>query len=251
MAMHRHSLPLWASLFALGISGILSAQREQGLLAHDALLLQPHAMAEPALGIADYEPFNHVLGGDSLRTCNGYACNGWLDDKYPGGGTKHRGYYKDGELVIYSNYRPDGTIEREFKALDHMHSLRRTVHPDGTLRSETRYANGAVMQRTDHFPSGRLREVEVRHAGGHYMERHERFAADGTPISSFRLVDVRREEFETINYHPDGRPRTTGRSRFNREQGRILRHGIWTTFDADGNVVGQERYADGVLIFAR
>ena len=103
-AMHR-TLFLTLSLIWVGV---ITAQQDSLLLAHEQHAIGEASIEDGTGAVIDYEPLNGALGGDSIRYCNGYACIGWVEDRYPSGALKHRGYYNDGQLIIYKNYHPDG-----------------------------------------------------------------------------------------------------------------------------------------------
>ncbi|MBK7944418.1 MAG: hypothetical protein IPJ85_03480 [Flavobacteriales bacterium] len=135
------ALILWGGL-TLMIN--CAAQPDTLLLAFDEHYSLGDPGDDPLPELNAFERFNPHTGGDSLRTCGSFPCNGWIEDRYLNGQLKHKGYYHEGRLVSYKNFHTNGNVEREFKEVDAIRSILRTWHPNGNLRSETRFADGSV-----------------------------------------------------------------------------------------------------------
>lgn len=221
------------------------AQDDLALMAADAFTIDPEQLEDPAAVIADYEVFNPVTGGDSVRLCNGHPCIGWVEDLHANGAVKHKGYYVDGRLTLYKNQRPDGSLEREFRSVDALRSVLRTYHANGQPATETRFTDGQALRYEEHYRNGQLRYAEEKHRSGAYYERMDLFATDGRPISTLELVDRRKVEFLQREYHPGGQVRCEGRARYNPLRMDTQRIGTWTYRDAQGRVVRTEEYVDG------
>ncbi len=220
-------------------------QEDQGLLNTDEHYVMGDAGEDPSPELHAYEGLNRALGGDSVRYCSGHPCIGWVEDHYPDGTLKHRGNYDAGQLLIYKNYHPTGSLEREFRSIDAMKSVLRTYHPNGNLRSETRYVDGVVTNYQDNYVNGQLRYAEERDRKESFFVRMDLFAANGTPVSLFQLVDRKQLEFELKEFHPSGALRSTGRARYDRSRMDTQRVGVWRHYDAAGALVKEEHYTDG------
>ena len=240
-ALSRCSLVLFPAVFALASYG----QEGDGLLSADDFVIDTALLEDPTSAIAGYEKYSALLGGDSVRRCNGLPCIGWVEDHHAGGALKHRGYYDAGRLLLYKNYHVDGSLERDFKALDNVRCVLRTYHVNGVLCSETRYVDGVALRYADHYRNGQLRYEEEKHRSGAYYERMNIHAPDGKPISTMELVDRKRTEFLLREYHPNGRLRSEGRARYNPQRMDTQRIGNWVFFDTEGHRTGGEEYVDG------
>ena len=223
----------------------LSAQHDTLILVHDEHFVLGDVGEDPSPDLYAYEALNKALGGDSVRSCSNHPCIGWVEDNYPNGTLKHRGYYDQGHLTVYRNYHPNGILEREFKAIDPVKSVLRTYHVNGQLRSEARYANGVAISYEDHYLDGVLRYAEERHRSEPYFIRMDLFAADGKPISTLQLVDKKRVEFDQKEFHPGGALKCAGRARYDPSRMDTQRVGTWTYYDISGAVVRSEDYQDG------
>lgn len=232
-------------LWLAGAGGPLAAQPDTLILAHDDLQALPDEMEDPVAVMDGYEPLNTTLGGDSVRNCQGYGCSGWVEDHYSSGQLKHRGFYVEGQLVIYKNFHADGTLEREFKAVDNVKSLMRTYHANGQLRSETKYVHGQAVEYVDHYSNGQVRYAEEKHGTEPYYLRMDLFRHDGSPISTLHIVDKRTATFEQSEFWPDGHVRCKGKARYDPNRMDTQRIGTWTYFDMLGQPRFEEAYVDG------
>lgn len=224
---------------------VAQAQHDTLVLAHDELVALPETADDPTAGVEGYEALVGTLGGDSVRLCQGYSCSGWVEDHYPDGAMKHRGFYQEGQLVIFKNFHPTGAVEREFKVLDNVKSQLRTYYASGQMRSETRYVHGVALEYADHYPNGQLRYAEEKHRSEPYYLRMDLYRPDGKPISTLELVDKRTVTFELAEYWPDGKVRCKGQARYNPNRMDTQRTGTWTYYDQAGAARFDEAYVDG------
>jgi antitoxin component YwqK of YwqJK toxin-antitoxin module len=232
-------------IVASSILGRASAQYDEPVLYDgNAAFLNDTLMGEEEVP-DPYAPLNAALGGDSLRYCKGIACAGWVEDHYPDGTLRHRGYYGDGKLLVYSNYHPNGLLEREFKVQGSTHCSIRTWHSNGVLRGETAYVNGDARTYTEHYTNGAVRYTEEKHPSQPYYKVMDVFAPDGKPISTLHIVDKKKIVFEQREYWSNGQLRAVGRSQFNPHRYDSQRIGAWTYYDASGKPVKEERYVEG------
>ncbi|MFT3885071.1 MAG: hypothetical protein QM724_06460 [Flavobacteriales bacterium] len=116
--------------------------------------------------IAGYDALAPALGGDSIRLCGGHGCSGWVEDRYPDGRLRHRGYYRGGHLLTFKNYHPNGQLEREFHAQGDAHGTLHTFHLSGTPRSETEFVEKRPVVHTEHYTDGRVRGQEEHRCSG-------------------------------------------------------------------------------------
>lgn len=206
---------------------------------------------DPSPDLNAYEALNKALGGDSTRLCGGHPCIGWVEDHYPGGAVKHRGYYDQGQLMVYRNFHANGNLERDYKAIDAVKSVLRTYHANGQLRSEAKFLNGVPVTYEDHYVNGVLRYAEERHRSEPYFIRMDLFAADGKPISQLQLVDRKRVEFVQKEYHPGGALKSEGRARYDPSRMDTQRIGTWIYYDVSGAVIREEDYQQGKVAMVR
>lgn len=248
--MERHFLVLlW---LACGLPNMGWAQEDEDpLLVADDYRVSEELVDDPSPQLHRFDRYNHWVGGEEVRLCEGRPCNGWQEDRYADGTLQHRGLYAEGRLQVYKNYHPTGEMERDFKLLDANRSVLRTYDVNGGLRSEARYVNGVMRSYEDRYPNGSVRFIERRHPKEPYYIKMDLYAADGKPISILRLSDRRRLLFELLEYHPDGTLKSEGRARYDQGRQGSVRIGTWRYFDLEGNVEREEEYVDGKVHVAR
>jgi len=207
--------------------------------------VKPESLIDPVYGITAYEALNSQLDGDSTRRCDGYACIGWVEDNYDDGTLMHRGYYNDGQLIMYKNYYPNGNLEREFKVLDNLKCQVKLYFPNGQMRSYVRYHRGDPFIWQDYYDNGQLQyDEELNKKTGAYIKSNT-FTASGSPMLSLELVNKKRMEFEHREYHINGQVKLEGGTRYVSSIMDQRRMGIWKHFDIDGKLTQEDTYVDG------
>jgi len=206
------------------------------------------SIVDPEYGINLYENLNYRLGGDSTRMDKkGYAARGWIEDKYPGGGTLHKGYYTDGHLKIYKNHYPDGTVERSFRTMDNYRSSMETYYPDGKLKSRVLYSEGVPLKWEDFYPSGRLEYTEEFNKTLDYYLAKKSFHANGKPNESLLLIKESKRLYESKQYSDTGILVQEGKIVFNEVEFDYRKIGKWSIYDTSGKLVKEQFYVDGKL----
>ena len=246
MINDRSLRPLFLLVLPL-IAMALHGQVDPALLAREEGGMSAAVVEDEEPALTDYDALVPALGGDSVRISNGFPCIGWVEDRWPAGGLKHRGYYNDGRLVVFKNYHQNGAMEREFKMLDDRRCQTRTYYSNGTLRSEALHVEGVCLKYADHYPSGLLRYQEEKHKSEPYYMVMDIYAADGKPISTLHIVDKKKVVFEQKEYHPSGQIRSAGRAQFDPGSMDTKRIGTWTNYDVQGVPISEEHYVEGRL----
>lgn len=235
---------LWPLSFILLCHTAANAQGDTLLLADEMMAVTALAEDDASM-INEYEALNKALGRDSVRLCQGYACTGWMEDKYADGSLKHRGFYQDGQLLVYKNFHGNGTVEREFRSVDNFRGVLITYHTSGVVRSEVKYFKGEALEWTDHYANGQVRYEEEKHKTEPWYLKMNLYQPDGKPISTMMLVDKKKNEIEQKEYWPNGMLRLVGRARFDPNRQDCVRVGTWINYDAKGATISEDRYVDG------
>ncbi len=241
----RRPLPLLCVLFPFMVPA--TAQTSPDLAAMVPAVGEREGSADEDNGLAVYDRFLAMIGGDSVRTCNGYPCIGWVEDRWPEGALKHRGYYDNGHLILFKNYFRSGALERAFKRLDDRKCVLKSFHGNGRLRSEALYVDGASLEYADYYPSGQMRYREEKDRSEPYYTVMDLFAENGTPLSTLHLVDKKHMIFEQHEYHANGQVHVSGRAQYDPGSMDSKRIGTWSTFGEDGKLIQEEKYVEGKL----
>ncbi len=229
----------------LAISITTFSQDDLATVSTDPHYVKPSELIDPVYGITIYEDLNGNLGGDSTRNCRNYACNGWVEDLYQDGSLLHRGYYNDGQLIMYKNYYPNGELEREFKMVDNLKCQTKLYFPNGRLKSYVKYHRGDPFIWQDHYENGQLLyDEELSKQTGVYIKSNT-YAANGVPMSTLELVNKKRMEYDHKEYHVNGAVKLEGKTRYISSIMDHRRVGVWKHFDLNGNLIEEDTYVDG------
>ena len=202
---------------------------------------------DPRYGIQLYEGLNHWLEGDSLRKCNGTPCTGWVEDFYEAGQKLHRGYYVDGALKIYTNFFPDGKVEREFRALDeHRYNIEK-YYQNGNLKSKVKYYRGVALEWFDYHENGNLELHEETSKGKDYVTLRKTYFANGLMESELVLEDKKNKRYQFKSYFENGNVQEEGQIEYSEEMLDYLRIFQWKIYNESGKLVKQVDYIFGKI----
>lgn len=203
---------------------------------------------DPVYGIKLYEKLNPVLDGDSLRNDKrGYACQGWVEDKYENGQTLHKGYYTDGQLKVYKNYYENGQLERSFKAVGVVGSSMQIFYIDGKLKSEVDYHKNTPQKWSDYYPNGQLAYYEENQKNMEYVIQRKSYFENGKPESIFEMIDPKKKRYIKTEYYENGNVKETGEMKFNSSAIDYQKDGNWKTYDENGKLISEDIYVNGEL----
>ncbi len=206
------------------------------------------SILDETYGIQLYEPLNFALSGDSVRLCQGYACQGWISDNYENGQLLHKGYYLDGQLKVYKNYYPNGNVEREFKAVDAYRCSMKLYYASGQLKSDIKYQDGTPMEWTDYHENGQVSYREEYSKSQDYHIVKNSYFKDGTPDIVLELTDKKKLKYVRKEFHKPGVMKLEGEMTFSTGTYDYIKSGTWTYFDENGKPVREEVYQNGSVV---
>ena len=199
--------------------------------------------------VTQYEKYNKILGGDSVRYCNGYTCKGWVKDFYPNQNLKHRGFYVDGRLEsVYKNYYDNGQLEREFTINNYKKSTMTIFYPNGNKLSEIEYLFSEPIFWTDYYPNKQVEYTEKFDNKGEYILYRNFFYENGKPQSTLVLVNKRNDIFEKTEYYSNGNLKEKGQMLFNISLGDYQKTGLWIYYKENGEKLNEEQYYKNKII---
>lgn len=205
----------------------------------------PDRVIDSVYGIEMYKPLNFRLGGDSVRKCGDYACRSWVEDKYKNGQVMHKGYYVDGQLKIYKNFYPDGSLEREFKITSKLKSKLTKYYPNEQVKSKVVYLGESPVEWTDYYKNGQIKYREKYDDGRNYHIERASYQKDGTPKEEFEMVDEDEKRFVKKEYDEAGDLKLKGELKYNQELFELKKHGKWKHFDENGDIKRVVTYDQG------
>jgi antitoxin component YwqK of YwqJK toxin-antitoxin module len=204
--------------------------------------LYTSADVDEVYGVNLYEGLNPMLEGDSTRMCDGYACNGWQTDKYDNGNVIHKGYYVEGQLKIYKNYYPDGTLEREFKSLNTFSAKSKLYHKNGQMKSEVTYVNAAPLIWQDFYDNGQLEYYEEYHKSFDYHIAKRTYYKNGKPESLFEMINKKKLEYSQNDYYSVGQKKVEGELIYDKKIYDYRKIGTWKFYAENGSLDKKESY---------
>lgn len=201
-------------------------------------------------GIQLYDNYNPMLGGDSVRKYfDGHLCNGMIEDHYPDAKMLHKGFYADGKLTEYTNYYPNGQVERTFKPTSDRKNELKKYYLNKVLKSDVKYFEGNATLWQDYYDNGQLSFVEE------YDKKHERvlkrcsYYKDGKPLSIFvpLQIDGAKIIYSLKEYYPNGQLKEESEALYNPDSYDFLKDGDVKDYDDKGNLIGEYDYVGGKL----
>ena len=203
------------------------------------------SVIDPDYGIMMYEKLNPKTGGDQARNNAGYAAQGWIEDYYDSGKILHKGYYIDGQLKVYKNFYPDGTLEREFKSSGLSNGELITYYPSGKIKTKSLCTETFIIKYEEFFENGQLEYIEEFDKKGEYYLRTQNYFENGKPQSILELNDPKKIIYTKIEYHENGNVKEHGTIYYSRSSGDYYKADTWKEFDENGKLIKEISYENG------
>ena len=204
---------------------------------------------DSATGIDIYEKLNRLMGGDSVRNNpKGYAAQGWWEDFYKSGTVMHSGYYQDGMLTTYKNFYENGQMEREFKSLDYFRYQMILYWPNGHVRSNITYFQGAEETTFEYYENGKPEFLEEYSDKCSFLKYRTFFYEDSIVQSDMQLANKKKKTYTYKENHENGKLHTEGVMQYYPEIDNYMKEGKWNVFDETGKLISIEEYVRGQLI---
>lgn len=204
---------------------------------------------DSSLGIAIYEDLNRLMGGDSVRNNpKGYAAQGWWEDMYKSGAVMHSGYYQDGMLTTYKNFYESGQVEREFKSIDYFRYQMVLYWPDGKVRSDIIYFQGAEQITKEYYPSGTPEFLEEYADKCDYLKSRQFYYENGNLQSDMQLTDKKKKKYAHTDYFENGKIEAQGTMQYYEEIDNYMKEGSWKVYDETGKLISIQEYVRGQLV---
>ncbi len=250
MNLGRNMIHMALPLLLAGI--LLNTASAQGFLEkqtseEEKVKYDPEKVVDTVYGIEMYRPLNKWLKGDSVRNCGDYACDSWVKDHYKNGQLLHKGYYVEGQLKLYKNFYPDGTLEREFEPKTTVRSRLKKYYPSGDLKSEVIYLGKVAKEWTDYYRNGQVKYHEKYDDGINYYLKKASYQKDGTPKEVFKITDEDELRFVKKKYHENGELKMKGKLYYSERIFEMKKTGTWKYYDEGGELIKEETYVEGDL----
>lgn len=193
-------------------------------------------------GVEYFERFNPLMGNDSIRKHEGYAVKGLITDKYANGQILHKGYYIDGQLRNYTNYYPDGKIEREFKPLNDIDYQLIKYYTNKQIKSKIIIRRNQFLSWTDYYENGNLELEDIFIPGTDIYQSKKTGYENGNLESELLLINKKKFLYYEKNYYPNQQLESKGEKRYDKNLSGYLKQGKWEFYKEDGTLDKTENY---------
>jgi len=198
--------------------------------------------------INQYDKFNPISGGSSIRYCGKNKCNGNIIDRYENGNIKHKAYYTNGLLKNgYENYYENGQIERAFRAIDSNKGKLLMYYPNGQVCTEAIYNKKEVVLWKDYYHDGKIEYWEEYDKKINYLLVLDFYYSNGKPESTLRLIDNKKKIYEATEYYENGNIMEKGTKKHIPQNGGYIKEGEWHSYNENGELLKVERYYRGYV----
>ncbi len=239
----RITYTVLSCFFAIGLNAQVNFS---GQVQH-AKTYELRNMYDSTYGIQYFDKFCPAMGGDSTRmSMQGYAASGWMEDKYTNGANIHKGFYANGQLTMYSNFYPNGAVEREYKPVTEVRTELKKYFPNGKMKSDVQYTDGNAIIWHDFYDNGQISYVEE------YDKKHERllqrcsYYKDGKPMSTFQPTgDKKPYRYLKNEYFSNGQMKETQQMLYSSDALDFVKDGEDKQFDEHGTLLSDVVYAVG------
>lgn len=223
----------------------LSAQYKNVFAKQNEKKTYDESVIDPDYGIMMFEKYNPKTGGGEVRNNAGYAAQGWIEDYYDSGKLLHKGYYVEGQLKVYKNFYPDGTLEREFKSAGLSNGELFTFYKSGKLKTKSLCTETFILKYEEFYENGQLEYLEEYDKKGEYYVRTQNYFEDGKPESILELKDPKKLIYTKIEYYENGNVKEQGAIYYSRSSGDYYKADVWKEFDENGKLIKEISYENG------
>ena len=199
-------------------------------------------IVDPTYGITLYEPLNIYLHSDSTRIEEGYAINGWREDKYTNGNLLHKGYYIDGQLKVYKNFYPNGNIERNFKAIDTFRSKLTLYYSNGNIKSKISYSGDFPMEWIDYYENGNISYYEKFNNDKLTHSSKVFYFENGEKQEELVINNKKKKLYLKTEYFQDGNIKLKGHLKYDKVKYDYVKYGTWHHYDENGGNHKKDSY---------
>lgn len=228
------------------------AQEDTGLIDKSSL---PHAdvyeaklIVDSIYGITIYEKLNKSKGGDSIRKKHDRPANGWIEDFYETGKLLHKGFYFEGQLKVYKNYYPSGTLERNFRVVDDFRSNEKIYFENGNVKYDAEYKNGLEVKTTQYYSNGKIEFVEELDKNGDFFSKRINYFENGNLEKEIVLKDKKKVLFSCKEYYESGILEEEGFLFYNSVMSDYQKDGVWKLYDSAGKLIAEQTYTKNEMI---
>ncbi|MBS1650437.1 MAG: hypothetical protein JSU07_00365 [Bacteroidetes bacterium] len=193
-------------------------------------------------GIMLYNRLIGAIGGDSINYNKaGYNMQGWNEDFYMSGKLLHRGYYVDGQIIVFKNFFENGQVERNAVNPDPLHVNIEVFYENGNTRKKLNYYDGKLQKKYEFFTNGNPKYSEENDKDLKYITLKKSWYSNGMPETDLEMVDEKSKKYSSKNYYSNGKVKEEGIFILD-NNGKLNKDGTWNYFDQSGKQKKSEKY---------
>lgn len=181
-----------------------------------------------------YSILAEFFGADTLRLQNNSLAQGWIEDYYSSGELKHRGFYKNGKLLLYKNYFISGICAQVLTSSDPLNHTIDTYFANGFLNEQKIYFNSQLKKCTEYFENGNVKSKTEFERENKLIIYKKVWYSNGLLKSEMKLTDKVSKTYTERNYHDNGLLKEEGSLLISLDNKSYKRNGVWNTYDRTG-----------------
>lgn len=181
-----------------------------------------------------YSLLAEFLAIDTLRYQNTSLAQGWLEDYYPSGELKHKGFYKNGKLLLYKNYFVSGICSQALTSSDPLNHCIETFYPNGFLNEQKIYFNSQLKKCSEYFENGCVKSKTEFDRENKLIIYKKVWYSNGLLKSEMKLTDYLTKTYSEKNYYDNGLLREEGNLLISLDNKSYKKNGVWNTYDRTG-----------------
>jgi antitoxin component YwqK of YwqJK toxin-antitoxin module len=194
-------------------------------------------------GISMYNKLAIGLGGDSvMRNALGYAEEGWVENHYVSGKLLHRGFYRNGQLLVSKNFFENGQCERSIEQIDPLRCTMELFYENGKQKKLLKYYEGKPYKKYEFYGNGMPKSAEENEKEMTYLISRKSWHRNGQMEQILELMDVKNKTYLQKLYYESGELMSEG-TLVLREEKEYMKDGIWQYYDPEGRRKKIERYS--------
>lgn len=195
-------------------------------------------------GIKMYNRLIAAIGGDSV-TYNkaGYNKQGWNEDYYISGKLLHRGYYIDGQAIVFKNFFENGQCERTVVNPDPLHCNIDIFYESGKQRRQINYYNGLPQKWYEFYANGLPKYTEENEKEMKYITLKKSWYDNGQVKDVMEITDLKNKKYNQKIFYENGQTKGEGPVVLSIDGKSYVKDGTWNFYDSNGKNKRTEKYS--------
>ncbi len=183
----------------------------------------------------NYTKLIDFLSSDSARyNSDGTLSEGWKEDYYSTGKILHKGFYKNGKLLLFKNFYENGICERQLKSPDPLHHEIDLYYENGNMKEQKTYFNSVIKRISEYYANGFQKCKTDFDKEGKLIISKKSWYPNGSIESELKLMDSKTKKYTQKHYYDNGYLQEEGHLLFSLESKSYKKNGVWNVYDLTG-----------------